>query len=129
VPVGATIEGITVRLEASEHSPGNESVNAQLQDHTGALIGSGKATTVSGTAKAVYTYGAVTDLWAATLTVAIVNSATFGVRFWYTTSHNVAVDFVTMAVEYSLAAAQVPEGIRRQVRRRLVRHQIKARLH
>lgn len=105
IPAGATINGITVRIEASEHSAGTESLNAQLQDDTATLVGASKANTISGTAKAVYTYGAVDDTWTATLTRAIVQNANFGVRFWYTTAHTINVDFVTMAVEYTEAVA------------------------
>jgi hypothetical protein len=105
IPPNADILGITVRIEASESSAGTESLNAQLQNDTGTLIGSSKSATISGTAKAVYTYGGTTDVWGATLTAAIINDADFGVRFWYTTAHNVQVDYVTLAVEYK---AEVP---------------------
>ena len=100
IPVDSTILGITVRVEASEHSTGTESLNAQLQNDSGTLVGSSKAATISGTAKAVYTYGSATDVWGATLTRAITQDVDFGVRFWFTTAHDVRVDYVTMAVEY-----------------------------
>jgi hypothetical protein len=105
VPVGATVVGITVRIELSEHSPGSETLNARLQDENGALIGSGKTASVTGTTKTVYTYGSTSDLWGATLTPAIVNDADFGVRFWFTTSHDIRVDYVTLAVEYTEGTA------------------------
>lgn len=100
IATDATILGVTARIEASEHSGGTESLNARLQDDGGALVGSSKANTISGTAKAVYTYGGVADLWGATLTPAIVNDVDFGVRFWFTTAHEVRVDYVTVAIEY-----------------------------
>lgn len=100
---GDTVGGITIRVEASEHSGGTEVLNAQLQDNTGALIGTAKTVTLSGVAKAIYTYGSTTDLWGATLTETIVNNANFGVRLWFTTTHDVRIDFVTAAVEYVLA--------------------------
>lgn len=102
IPVGAAIVGITVKVEASEHSGGVESLSGQLQDDVAALVGSSQAQTVSGTAKAVYTYGGTTDTWGASLTRAIVQDADFGVRLWFTTAHDVRVDYVTMAVEYVL---------------------------
>jgi hypothetical protein len=105
VPGAATITGITVRIELSEHSPGSETLNARLQDENGALIGSGKTASVTGTTKTVYTYGSTSDLWGATLTPAIVNDADFGVRFWFTTSHDIRVDYVTLAVEYTEGTA------------------------
>jgi hypothetical protein len=101
IPAGATIQGITVRVEASEHSASTESLNAQLRNETGTLVGSSKAQTISGTTKAVYTYGATNDVWGATLTAAIVKDADFGVNLWFTTAHDVRVDYVTLAVEYT----------------------------
>jgi hypothetical protein len=102
IPTSATIVGVTVRVEASEHSTGDETLNARLQDETGTLVGSGKTASISGTGKAIDTYGATNDVWGATLTPAIVNDADFGVRFWFTTAHDVRVDYVTMAIEYTL---------------------------
>lgn len=122
LPAGSTINGVTVRIEASEHSGGTESLNARLQDDSGTLIGSSKAQTISGTTKAVYTYGSTSDLWGATLNTTIVNDADFGVRFWFTTAHDVRIDFVTVAIEYtepfrraqvSWAEFEVPNAPRR----------------
>ena len=108
IPAGAAILGITVRVEASEHSGGVESLSGQLQDDGAALIGSSQARTISGTAKAVYTYGGTGDTWSATLTRAIVQDADFGVRLWYTTAHVVNIDYVTMAVEYAVSGRPFP---------------------
>ncbi len=115
LPAAAVVQGITVRAEASEHSAGTENLNAQLQDHTGTLVGASKAQAVSGTTKAVYTYGATNDVWSATLSPTVVNNANFGVRFWFTTAHDVRVDFVTVAVEYTLPGGS---GLNAAVRRR-----------
>ncbi len=102
IPAGAVIQGVTVRVEASEHSAGTEVLNAQLQDDSATLVGSAKSNiTVSGTGKAVYTTGGTADTWGASLTRAIVQDADFGVRLWFTTSHDVRIDFVTMAIEYT----------------------------
>lgn len=104
IPAGSTIQGVLVRVEASEHSTGTEPLLAQLQDASGALIGSSKSTSnqgsISGTAKAVYTYGSTSDVWGATLDSTIVNDVDFGVRLWFTTAHDVRIDYVTLAVEY-----------------------------
>jgi hypothetical protein len=100
---GDTVSGITIRVEASEHSTGNETLNAQLQNDSGVLIGTSKALTLSGTGKAIYTYGGIADLWGATLNPGIVNHVNFGVRLWFTTAHEVRIDFATVAVEYVLA--------------------------
>jgi hypothetical protein len=111
IPTDSSIWGITVRIEASEHSGGTESLNAQLQNDVGTLVGSAKANTISGTGKAVYTYGSASDVWGASLTPAIVNDADFGVRFWFTTAHDVRADFVTIAVEYGPAAIDPIGGL------------------
>lgn len=117
VPTGLPILGVTVRIEAAETSAGTETLNAQLQNDSAALIGSSKTATISGTGATVYTYGSTSDLWGATLTEAIVNHANFGVRFWYTTAHNMTVDYVTIAVEY----ADQPLWYSRQNNRRKIR--------
>jgi hypothetical protein len=106
IPTNATIRGITVRIEGTENTAGTESVNAQLQNDSGALIGSSKAQTFSGTGATVYTYGASNDLWGATITRAMLQDADFGVRFWFTTAHNITVDYVTMAIEWDIPADQ-----------------------
>ena len=103
IPVNATIDGIIVRIEASEHTTGTESLNTQLRNARGVLIGSSKAQTISGTAKAVYTYGATNDVWGATLTPTILHNANFGFNSWFTTAHDVRIDYTTIQVEYTLA--------------------------
>jgi hypothetical protein len=102
IPAGATIKGITVRIGATESSSGTESLNARLQDASGTLIGNTKTATISGTGEAIYTYGSTSDLWGATFTSTTVNDANFGVRFWYTTSHNMTIDYITVSVEYTV---------------------------
>ncbi len=125
IPSGATIDGIFVRIEASEHSAGTEALLSQLQDETGTLAGSSKAGAIegdlSGTTKAVYTYGGAADLWGATLTDSIVNDADFGVRFWFITGHTIQVDYVTMDVTYTAAASgvSIPVAMSSYRRRRM----------
>jgi hypothetical protein len=107
VPTNATITGILVRVEASEHTGGTEPLLARLQDASGALVGTGKSTSnegsISGTTKAVYTYGSTSDTWAASPTGNMVHDADFGVRLWFTTVHDIRIDYVTMALEYTVA--------------------------
>lgn len=107
LPAGSTINGVLVRVEASEHSPGTEPLLAQLQDETGTLFGSSKSTSnegsVSGTGKAVYTYGSTSDVWGATITEAIVEDIDFGVRVWFTTTHDIRIDYIDMTIEYTEA--------------------------
>lgn len=104
IPTTAIILGVLARIEASEHTAGTEALLSQLQNEAGTLFGSSKSASnegnISGTAKSVYTYGSTSDVWGATLTPAIVNDVDFGARFWFTTAHDIRVDFVTMAIEY-----------------------------
>lgn len=104
VPAAAVILGVTVRAEASEHTSGTEALSAQLQDDTATLVGASSNQTISGTTKAVYTWGSASSLWSASLTPAIVNDVDFGVRFWFTTTHDIRIDYVTLAVEWAIPA-------------------------
>jgi len=110
IPSDATILGFTVRVEASEHSAGTETLNAQLQGSTAALVGSSKTASLNGTGKIVYTYGGIADVWGTSLTAAEVKDSDFGVRVWFTTSHDVRIDYVTVAVEYSTAVNEPLDG-------------------
>jgi hypothetical protein len=104
IPAGATITGVTFRVEASEIGSGTSNYIPQLcSNTTPTLIGSPKsAVTVSGTTKVISTNGGAADLWSATLTPAIVNDAGFCVALWSTdTTNTLAIDFVTVAVEYT----------------------------
>jgi hypothetical protein len=119
IPAGATILGVTVRIEGTEGSAGTEAMNARLQDESGTLVGSTKQATFSGTGATVYTYGGVNDTWGVgQLTQGQVTNANFGVRFWFTTAHNITVDYVTMAIEFQDDAwMRLPRQV---VRKRLV---------
>ncbi len=102
VPTNATaITGITVRLEGTESSSGSENILAQIQNASGTLVGSSKSLSLTN-GPVVLTYGATNDTWSASPTPAMIHDADFGVRFWFTTAHNVTVDFVTMALEYTV---------------------------
>jgi hypothetical protein len=104
IPAGATIRGITVRVEASETGSGTSNFVAQLHSATTpTLIGSSKNSGTVGSAVAIETLGGVADLWGATLTPAIVNDAGFGVSIWSTdTTNTLLPDYVTIAVEWQL---------------------------
>lgn len=105
IPDAATILGVTVRVEASESGSGTSTYVPQLHsDTTPTLIGAAKsAVTVSGATKVISTNGGTADLWSATLTPAIVKAAGFGVSIWSTdTVNTLAIDFVTIAIEYSI---------------------------
>ena len=101
LPTNARIVGVTLAVDAAESSAGSELINAQIQDNGSALIGSVVANTVNGTTLTVYPFGGANNLWGTTtLTPAMVSSANFGVRLWFTTAHNVTVDYVSMDIEY-----------------------------
>jgi hypothetical protein len=105
LPSNAIIHGVTVRVEASESGSGTSNYIPQLiSATTPTLIGAAKsAVSVSGATKVISTNGGVTDLWSATLTPAIVNAAGFGVAIWSDdTTNTLAIDFVTIAIEYSI---------------------------
>lgn len=108
IPSNATIDGILARAHCSEHSGGTEALLSQLQDNTAALVGTNKTTSnegaISGTAKAVYTWGSVSDKWGFTPTPTILNNANFGIRFWFATSHDVRVNYITLDVTYTIGA-------------------------
>lgn len=106
IPSNAIINGVTVRVEASETGTGNTTYIPQLHSATTpTLIGSAKgAVTVNGTTKVISSNGGISDTWGASLTPTIVNAAGFGVTLWSTDSGNntLAVDFVTIAIDYSI---------------------------
>lgn len=107
IPSGATINGVVVKIEGSEHAAGTELVSAILGTHSGTTFtttGSAKSQTFSGTAKAVYTYGTTSDVWSATLTPTIVNGSDFGVAVYFGSAHDVRVDYLTMQIEYTEAS-------------------------
>lgn len=101
IPAGSVINGITVVFEAAESATGSETVSAQLQDDTATLQGSVLTQSINGTGLTNYTYGGSANLWGSTLTVAQINDPDFGVRFWFTTTHAMTVDTVTMEVTYT----------------------------
>ena len=104
IPTGSTITGVLVRIEASESAGGSEPLLAILR-HSSGNLGIAKAVAnegnISGASKSIYTYGSTSNVWDATLTAEIVNDATFAVRFNFSTVHSMAVDFVTVAIEYT----------------------------
>lgn len=105
IPADATIVGITVRSEWSETGTGNSSFTTQLaSNNTPALIGNAKGpTTVNGTTPVITTEGSASDLWGATITQSLVESADFCVVFTSTDATNtLSIDFMTVNVEYTL---------------------------
>jgi hypothetical protein len=104
IPQNSKIVGVQVIFAAAESSTGSETTNAQLQNASATLFGSSQSQSINGTGETNYTYGSASDVWGTdytTLTADVVKDADFGVRFWYTTTHNMTVDFVTMEITYT----------------------------
>ncbi len=80
IPIGATINGIRVRLEWKVTGFSTITTTAQLRDSTG-LIGNTDSSSfqTNSTSDVTQTAGSTTDMWGTTLTVADINSADFGV--------------------------------------------------
>ena len=111
IPDNATILGVTGRVNASETGSGTSNYVPQLHsDTTPTLIGVAKSpVTVSGATKVISSNGGIADLWDATLTPAIVKDPGFGMSIWSTdTVNTLAIDFVTMAIEYSVPDVAAP---------------------
>jgi hypothetical protein len=107
VPTTATINGVTVEVEASETGTGNSNYIVQLiSAATPTLIGNPTSSiTINGTGKAISTSGGAADLWGATLNPTIVNGAGFGAVVYSTDATNtLAIDFVRVTVTYTPAS-------------------------
>jgi hypothetical protein len=104
IPLTATILGVVVEMECRCGAGSAQTRTLQLLDASGALFGSNKATVQAWPATdGIISYGGSSDLWAATLTPAVVNDPDFGVGLAVdATSANtdIYVDFVRMFVYY-----------------------------
>jgi len=112
IPSGATIDGITVRVHATEIGTGSSNFIPQLvSDGTPTLIGSAKSAVTIGSNPHVS--GGSSDVWGATLTPAIVSSSGFGVAIWSTDSfggNEIQVDYITIEIHYTEGGPPIPTG-------------------
>lgn len=108
IPTGRTILGVEVKVE--RHATGNFSTTTFWEDvvlYNGSDLGNDKAPGGSWTGTpTVDTIGGAADTWGASLTPAIVNSTSFGVRMKVAATglesgHTAHIDYVTMRVWYS----------------------------
>lgn len=123
VPAGATINGITVKIErynsnASGDFPLTVNDNAIYLTKDGSTtVGSNKSTGAAWQASDNNTtvdFGGVSDLWGTTWTADEVNASTFGVMIspqlsfsgYAETGGNILVDQVTITVEYTGGAVR-----------------------
>ena len=116
IPSGATINGITVKVNCWYANGAADIVVAQLLDTAGALDGDNKASTpvsMSTDTGSVETFGGAADKWGLSLTDTWVKDADFGVALvTQATADNadVFVDYVTVEIDYTAPAGQnVPE--------------------
>ena len=106
IPDGATILGITVKVEAYYTVGAAGIALAQLLDTNGNKVGTNLASTpipLTATTPTVETIGAADNLWGNSLTAAWVKDADFGVALAVIptgNNTNVYVDYVTMEVTY-----------------------------
>ena len=110
VPVGATVDGITVVVHRKTSTTVRSPRDYRVQLIVGGLLsGTNKATaTVWPTTEGTATYGGATDKWGLTPTQAEVTASTFGVaisgqRNAGKGSAVLSIDYVTIAVDYTAA--------------------------
>jgi len=106
IPVGSTIDGITVEVDRRSIIASSGVDNrVQLRDASGTLVGTNKATaTVWPSSSTIATYGGAADTWTASPTVAMVNDPDFGVVL--SAKANIAnadigVDYIRITVTYT----------------------------
>jgi len=117
IPDGATIDGVQMEIERyASHNAARYVCDTalHLSNHLATAIGDDKANTGLkwDTSPRKDAYGAVDDLWGATLTPAIVNSTTFGILLKAQLVNGMApytmyayIDYVSMTITYTEGAA------------------------
>ena len=108
IPIGSTINGITVEIEKVSPTLTDEIVTLVLG---GVNIGSNYALATNWPAPEAYvTYGSCTDLWGTSLTPTDINNSTFGIRLAYTKticpacfSYTPEVDHIRITVCYTVS--------------------------
>lgn len=108
VPAGATINGITARIERKSAGGAHTDSRVRLV-RAGVIETADKATgTAWPTSDGVATYGSAADLWSAAWAVADVNSSGFGLVVAAVGSSAIntlaSVDFMSLQVDYTPAA-------------------------
>lgn len=119
ITAGATIVGVTVvaNKKASHNAAGsNYCTDNRVQLIVGGTrVGDNyKSAALYPTSAANSTYGGAADLWGTTLTVAQVNATDFGMAiatniFSAGPSVTASIDYVTITIDYTVAASGVPK--------------------
>lgn len=118
--VSESVVGVEAIIRARENSAGSVTGHVQLQSDDSTLIGSEKTFAIDNSGvRTNYTEGGATDPWGASLTAAIVNASTFGIRFWIEATHTVGVDSMTLNIFTAAGGADrgAPRGTRRGTQR------------
>lgn len=103
IPSGATINGISVSIEAKVGSSTGGVDNSHLRK-AGVNVGSSKASYPSlSTTEGTQTFGSTSDLWGTTWTDSEINSSGFGyeVAFFNLATTTLSVDTITITVTYT----------------------------
>jgi hypothetical protein len=123
IPSGATVNGITVKIERFNNNASGDfpltivDSAIYLTKDGSALVGSNKSTGATWQAtdnNTTVDFGGVSDLWGTTWTAAEINSSTFGVLIspsisfsgYSETGGNVLIDQVTITIEYTGGAVR-----------------------
>tara|TARA_R100000995_G_C3451506_1_gene108403 strand:- start:32 stop:595 length:564 start_codon:yes stop_codon:yes gene_type:complete len=105
IPSGATINGITISVEASSNSFG---VSPQIRVYNGTSYSSSVAanTWPSNKAVGVHTFGGASDLWGLSWTPTTAAGISFEFAFSYMTSGRVMfADYITITVTYTTGSS------------------------
>ena len=105
IPSGATINGISIKMEVSSNSFG---VSPQIRVYNGSTYSSSVAanTWPSGKGWSVHTFGGASDLWGLSWTPTTAAGISFDLAFSYMTSGRVMyADYITVTVTYTTGAS------------------------
>jgi len=106
IPSGATINGITVRLDAKVDQPSNETpaICVQLSSDGGATWTTTKQTPTLTSTSATYLLGSATDLWGRTWTDTNFSNANFRIRLIdvaFSSNRTFSLDWAAVDVTYT----------------------------
>lgn len=109
IPVGSTINGITVKVRRKCSSTNDWFTQECRLVNSGSILGTTK--NVGGslnywpTTAAIETFGSTSDLWGWTPVLATINSSTFGVQIYAeddtTSSETASIEVVWMNIDYT----------------------------
>lgn len=114
IPVGSTINGITVKVRRKCSSTNDWFITEIRLVNSGTLLGTTKisgSATYWPTTAAIETFGGVSDLWGWTPVIATINSSTFGIQVYATddspSSETASIEVVWVNIDYTAPAGGV----------------------